>query len=307
MKILLTGCTGQLGAALRDQLKDFAEIIAPTRAQFDLADTAQIANYVQQVQPDLILNPAAYTAVDLAEKESELAYRVNAIAPQLLAEQARLLDIPLIHFSTDYVFDGSKADAQAQLLPYIEDDQCAPLNVYGASKLAGERAIVNSGCKHLILRTSWVYSGVGKNFLLTILRLAKEKSELKIVNDQYGTPSSSYFLSQSCHHILELMTQASDQTAWWKAHQGIYHLTPQGSTNWCDFSRAIVEHAQQLGLLHQLPTIHGIPSAEYPTPARRPRNSCLDKSKAQAHFDLTLPDWEQSLHECLAHIAHYGH
>lgn len=302
MKILLTGSSGQLGHALKKELQDFAEIIAPTRAQLDLADTAQIATYVQALQPDLILNPAAFTAVDLAEKESELAHRVNAIAPQVLAQQARQLDIPLIHFSTDYVFDGYKADVDGKLLAYREDDATLPLNVYGASKLAGERAIVGSGCQHLILRTSWVYSTFGKNFLLTILRLAKEKPELKIVNDQWGTPTSTRFLSQACRRILEQMTQAKDQAAWWKAHQGIYHLTPEGLTTWCDFSRAIIAKAQQLGLLDQVPVIHGIPSAEYPTPAQRPRNSSLDKSKIQTHFDLALPQWEQSLHDCLTHF-----
>lgn len=302
MRILLTGSSGQLGHALQSELRDFAEVIAPTRAQFDLADTAHIAGYVKDLQPDLIINPAAYTAVDLAEKERELAHRVNAIAPQILAEQARQLGIPLIHFSTDYVFDGCKVDADGKLLAYREDDANAPLNVYGASKLAGERAIVDSGCQHLILRTSWVYSGFGKNFLLTILRLAKEKPELKIVNDQWGTPTSTRFLSQVCRRILEQMTQATDQTAWWQAHQGIYHLTPEGITTWCDFSRAIVAQAQQLGLLDQVPTIHGIPSAEYPTPAQRPRNSSLDKSKIQAHFNLALPHWEQSLHDCLTHF-----
>lgn len=302
MRILLTGSSGQLGHALKKELQDFAEIIAPTRAQLDLADTAQIATYVQALQPDLILNPAAYTAVDLAEKESELAHRVNALAPQVLAEQARLLGIPLIHFSTDYVFDGGKADVDGKLLAYREDDATTPLNAYGASKLAGERAIVGSGCQHLILRTSWVYSSFGKNFLLTILRLAKEKPELKIVNDQWGTPTSTRFLSQACRRILEQMTHAKDQAAWWTAHQGIYHLTPEGLTTWCDFSRAIVAQAQQLGLLDQVPAIHGIPSAEYPTPAQRPRNSSLDKSKAQAHFALALPHWEQSLHDCLTHF-----
>lgn len=300
MKILLTGSSGQLGHALQKELQDFADIIAPKRAQFDLADTDHIAAYVQALQPDLILNPAAYTAVDLAEKESELAHRVNAIAPQILAQQARLLGIPLIHFSTDYVFDGGKADDDGARIAYREEDDCAPLNVYGASKLAGERAIVDSACQHLILRTSWVYSEVGKNFLLTILRLAKEKPELKIVNDQWGTPSSTLFLSQTCRKLLELATHAPDQQTWWKAHQGIYHLTPEGMTNWCDFSRAIVQQAQQLGLLDRVPVIHGIPSADYPTPAQRPRNSWLDKSKIKNHFDVSLPHWEESLQQVLA-------
>lgn len=300
MRILLTGTNGQLGRHLAKALHNLGELITPQRAELDLSDIASIAPYIQQCKPDLIINPAAYTAVDLAEKETELAFRVNAEAPGMLAQEAKRLGIGLIHFSTDYVFDGSKADANGMPAPYAEDDLCAPLNVYGASKLAGEQAIAASGCAHLIFRTSWVYSDFGKNFLLTILRLAKEKTELNIVNDQWGTPSSTLFLSDAIKHILLQLQQAEVPATWWKTHQGIYHLTPEGFTNWCEFSQRIVQHAATLGMLSTtLPKIQGIPSSAYPTPAQRPKNSCLDKNKLRRQFGIHIPDWDLALEACL--------
>lgn len=300
MRILLTGTNGQLGRHLATALHNLGELITPQRAELDLSDIASIAPYIQQCKPDLIINPAAYTAVDLAEKETELAFRVNAEAPGILAQEAKRLGIGLIHFSTDYVFDGSKADANGMPAPYTEEDLCAPLNVYGASKLAGEQAIAASGCAHLIFRTSWVYSDFGKNFLLTILRLAKEKTELNIVNDQWGTPSSTLFLSDAIKHILLQLQQAEVPATWWQAHQGIYHLTPEGFTNWCEFSQHIVQHAATLGMLSStLPKIQGIPSSAYPTPAQRPKNSCLDKSKLRRQFGIHIPDWDLALQDCL--------
>ncbi|MFC0350952.1 dTDP-4-dehydrorhamnose reductase [Undibacterium danionis] len=304
MKILLTGTSGQLGRSLVKTLQDVAELITPQRAELDLSDSASIAPYIQQCQPDLIINPAAYTAVDLAESESELAYRVNGEAPRILAREAKHLGIGLIHFSTDYVFDGKKSDANGENTPYTEDDACAPLNIYGASKLAGEKAIVDSGCSHLIFRTSWVYSDFGKNFLLTILRLAKEKTELNIVHDQWGTPSSTLFLSDVVKQILLQLQQAQSASVWWQAHQGIYHLTPEGFTNWCEFSQHIVAHAAQLGLLNTaLPKIQGIPSSAYPTPAQRPKNSCLDKNKLRQEFGIDIQNWDRALQSCLQAMA----
>lgn len=312
MKILLTGTSGQLGRSLAKALQDVGEIITPQRAELDLSDIASIAPYIQQCKPDLILNPAAYTAVDLAEKESELAFRVNAEAPAILAQEAKNLGIGLIHFSTDYVFDGSKSIAVGERASYTEGDTCAPLNVYGASKLAGEQAIVKSGCAHLIFRTSWVYSDFGKNFLLTILRLAKEKTELNIVNDQWGTPSSTLFLSETVKQVIlqlkndvtHAKTHAETTAAWWQQHQGIYHLTPNGYTNWCEFSQRIVDHAAQFSLLSfPLPKIQGIPSSAYPTPAQRPKNSCLDKRKFSQEFGIPLPDWDLALQSCLQSMA----
>ncbi|WP_395006430.1 dTDP-4-dehydrorhamnose reductase [Undibacterium sp.] len=308
MRILVTGTSGQLGRSLAKALQDLGEIITPLRAELDLSDIESIAPYIQQCQPDLIINPAAYTAVDLAEKDSELTYRVNAEAPDVLAQEAKRLGIGLIHFSTDYVFDGNKSAANGERAPYLEGDSCAPLNIYGASKLAGEQAIVNRGCAYLIFRTSWVYSDFGKNFLLTILRLAKEKTELNIVNDQWGTPSSTLFLSDVVKQvILQLQSaQVHAETAaeWWRQHQGIYHLTPSGVTNWCEFSQHIVEHAARLGLLNTpLPTINGIPSSAYPTPAQRPKNSCLDKSKLSRQFGIEVQTWDEALQNCLQNMA----
>lgn len=304
MKILLTGTNGQLGRSLAYALRDLGDLMTPQRAELDLSNLASIAPYIQQCKPDLIINPAAYTAVDLAEKESELAHCINAQAPAILAQEAKRLGIGLIHFSTDYVFNGEKVSKESAHAPYSEEDHCAPLNVYGASKLAGEQAIVASGCAYLIFRTSWVYSDYGKNFLLTILRLAKEKSELSIVNDQWGTPSSTQFLSLAINQIIQQLRQAENSTQWWQAHQGIYHLTPQGFTNWCEFSQHIVTQAQGLGLLgEQLPTIQGIPSSAYPTPAQRPKNSCLDKRKLSEKFGIPLPDWDVALQACLQAMA----
>ncbi|MFZ6801211.1 dTDP-4-dehydrorhamnose reductase [Undibacterium sp. Di24W] len=308
MRILLTGTSGQLGRSLAKALRDVGEVITPQRAELDLSDIESIAPYIQHCQPDLIVNPAAYTAVDLAEKEDEVAYRVNAEAPTILAQEAKKMGIGLIHFSTDYVFDGSKSDTDGERALYKEEHVCAPLNVYGASKLAGEQAIVNSGCRHLIFRTSWVYSDFGKNFLLTILRLAKEKPELNIVNDQWGTPSSTLFLSDAVKQVILQLQDAEAHTqttaTWWQQHQGIYHLTPNGFTNWCEFSQRIVEHAVRLDLLSAtLPKIQGIPSSAYPTPAQRPKNSCLDKSKFRLQFGIELQDWDVALQNCLQDMA----
>jgi dTDP-4-dehydrorhamnose reductase len=304
MRILLTGTSGQLGRSLAKALRDVGEVITPQRAELDLSHIESIAPYIQQCQPDLIVNPAAYTAVDLAEKENELAFRVNADAPAILAQEAKKLGIGLIHFSTDYVFDGSKSDTDGERAAYTEEDACAPLNVYGASKLEGEQAIVKSGCAHLIFRTSWVYSDFGKNFLLTILRLAKEKTELNIVNDQWGTPSSTLFLSDAVKQIILQLREAEAHATWWQEHQGIYHLTPDGDTNWCEFSQRIVEKAAQLDLLSvPLPKIQGIPSSAYPTPAQRPKNSCLDKSKFRLQFGIELQNWDVALHNCLQDMA----
>jgi len=300
MRILLTGTSGQLGRSLASALQDLGDIITPQRAELDFSNIATIAPYIAQCQPDLIINPAAYTAVDLAEKESALAYRVNAEAPAILAQEAKRLHIGLIHFSTDYVFDGKKRQDNGALAPYTEQDVCAPLNVYGASKLAGEQAIIESGCAHLIFRTSWVYSDFGKNFLLTMLRLAKEKTELNIVNDQWGTPSSADFLSDAVKQVILQLQQGASSDTWWQQNQGLYHLTPLGYTHWCEFSQAIFQHAATLGLLTSAsPTVIGIPSSAYPTPAQRPTNSCLDKTKFSQQFGIALATWDQALLTCL--------
>ncbi|MCJ8170331.1 dTDP-4-dehydrorhamnose reductase [Atopomonas sediminilitoris] len=287
MKILLTGINGQVGAAIAQALADSTlqhTLIALDRQALDLSDAAAIARSVQQHQPDIIINPAAYTAVDQAEHERELAFAINAQAPKVLAEQARLLGIPLLHFSTDYVFDGSKNGA------WLEHDPTGPLNVYGASKLEGERAIQDSGCQHLILRTSWVYSRRGKNFYLTMRRLLSERDRVSVVADQHGTPTPAGWLAAVTLQLLQQWQQGQ-----W--HNGIYHCTPSGVTSWFGFAQAI---AAQLVCEGQLQAaLSPIPSSAYPTPAARPANSQLDCGALARDWQISLPSWEQALSEHL--------
>ncbi|MDE2428346.1 MAG: dTDP-4-dehydrorhamnose reductase, partial [Burkholderiales bacterium] len=258
MKILLTGTTGQLGQALKKNLSQHHTVVAPTRSELDLSRTDQIAEYIQTVRPELIVNPAAYTAVDQAESEPDLAEKINAIAPGIMADEAKKLDIGLIHYSTDYVFDGSLRDAEGQLHAYSEQNACNPLNVYGKTKLAGEQAIQASACRHLILRTSWVYSMTGKNFLLTMLRLAKERKELRIVNDQWGAPTSAPWIAEVSTTLIQQIATAHDAAAWWKQHSGLYHLSTTGHTSWCGFTEEILRQAFAQGLLAApLPVVHG--------------------------------------------------
>ncbi|MBY0572639.1 MAG: dTDP-4-dehydrorhamnose reductase, partial [Undibacterium sp.] len=245
IRILLTGSTGQVGHALLHSLREFGEVIAVTRAQMDLSRPDEISKVVQEIRPEIIINPAAYTAVDQAELESELAYQINAIAPGVLADNAKRLHIPLIHYSTDYVFDGEKRDQEGNLIAYDENDNCQPVSIYGKSKRSGELAIQASGCQHLILRTSWVYSDFGKNFLLTMLGLANQREQLKVVNDQWGAPTSAVWIAQVTAQLLrqamaQLLRQAmasatasatasakvSAPSAWWQENTGIIHTTP---------------------------------------------------------------------------------
>lgn len=299
MKILLTGASGQLGLALHRQLANSHMLIAPTRQQMDLSQPGQVAEFIHGSRPDLIINPAAYTAVDQAESEPALAHAINAEAPAVMAQAARALGIPLIHYSTDYVFDGSKADAAGNWQPYTESDKPAPLNVYGASKLAGELAIQASGCAHLILRTSWIYAAHGKNFLLTMLRLASERPELRVVDDQWGVPNSADWLASVSCEILAQALAAPSAAAWWREYGGLYHLSAAEKTNWCEFARSIVQQAHALGLLGQAPQVIEIPSSAYPTPAQRPHNSLLSSALLQQRFQLAVPDWQQNLRLCL--------
>ncbi|MBI3285121.1 MAG: dTDP-4-dehydrorhamnose reductase [Burkholderiales bacterium] len=300
MKILLTGVSGQLGHALQKQLAGAHTLITPTRAQMDLSQPWQIEDTIRSVRPDLIINPAAYTAVDLAESEPELALQINAVAPAVMAAEAKALGIGLIHYSTDYVFDGGKADADGNWLAYTEQDRTAPLNVYGETKLAGEQAIRASGCAHLIFRTSWVYSLHGKNFLLTMLKLASERDQLRVVDDQWGVPNSADWLASVSVEILAQAGAASSSPRWWQEFSGLYHLSASGRTNWCEFARSIMRNAEKLGLLQTAaPQITGIASSEYPTAARRPQNSLLNSACLQQRFNVLLPDWEQNLRRCL--------
>ncbi|MDB5823974.1 MAG: dTDP-4-dehydrorhamnose reductase [Herminiimonas sp.] len=294
MKILLTGRTGQVGYELQRSLQGLGEVVAPDRAQLDLANLDGLRAAIQRIRPDLIVNPAAYTAVDKAEAEPELAMRLNRDAPAIMAEEARKLGATMIHYSTDYVFDGTKQGA------YLEDDPTNPLSVYGKTKLAGEQAIAATGIPHLILRTSWVYGMRGKNFLLTMLRLAAERESLQVVNDQFGAPTWARTVAEATAHIVAQavgahQSGAGPQTTWWHERSGIYHLTAQGRTSWHDFTAAILAQAT----LERRPTLIPIPSSDYPTPAARPENSSLCCDRFMQQF-CGLPDWEEALALCLA-------
>jgi len=273
LRILLTGRNGQVGWELERTLAPLGEVIATDRSTLDLADADMIRRVVREAKPEIIVNAAAYTAVDKAEAEPELAMRINGFAPGVLAEEAKRLGALLVHYSTDYVFDGEKA------APYVESDAPNPINEYGKSKLAGERAIAASGCMHLVLRTSWVYGARGRNFLLTMLRLARQKPELRVVDDQVGAPTSSSAIAQATAQLLN------------RGVHGLYHLCASGKVSWCGFARAILARAKI-----DIPVV-AIRSEDYPTPARRPRNSCLDCSRLHAHCGVEIASWEELLSE----------
>lgn len=286
MNILLTGVQGQVGWELRRALAPLGRVTAVDSQEMDLADPDAVRAKVRALSPRLIVNPAAYTAVDRAESEPERARAINAIAPGVLAEEAKRCGAVLVHYSTDYVFDGVKPG------PYTEEDPANPLNVYGASKFAGESAIRAVGGRHLILRTSWVYGTRGHNFLLTMQRLMRERSELRIVDDQIGAPTWSRQIAEATALILAQClspARGADRPEPW----GTYHLSCGGETSWYGFAQAIAE----LGGLgtRLLP----IPSSDYPTPARRPLNSRLDNAKLARTFGIRLPHWREALELCL--------
>lgn len=284
MKILLTGCAGQLGRELKRSLACLGEVVACDRRQLDMADADGLRATLRAVAPTVIVNAAAYTAVDKAEAEPAAADAINAVAPGILAEEAQRLDALLIHYSTDYVFDGSKAT------PYTEDDTPAPLSAYGRSKLAGERAIAASGARHLIFRTSWVYGLHGTNFMKTMLRLGRERDELRVVGDQVGAPTWTRHLADVAALILARK----------EIPDGLYHLAAAGETSWHGYAEAIFAEAKRAGLMEKSPVVHRITSADYPLPAPRPANSRLDCTKFRRDFDLALPDWRTGLADCLA-------
>jgi dTDP-4-dehydrorhamnose reductase len=286
LKILICGQHGQVSQALQKSLADMGELIVLGREQLDLNDPLAVIDRVQALQPDLIINAAAYTAVDQAETDATSAFQVNALSAGVFAQQAEELGIPLIHYSTDYVFDGSKAS------PYTEQDIPAPLGVYGASKWVGEQSINAIGGQYLILRTSWVYSTVGRNFLLTMQRLLQERDELKVVADQIGAPTWAGTIAHSTRQLIERWRDGQPG-AW-----GTYHLTASGETSWFGFAQAIGEALVKQGkpCARLLP----IPSSDYPTPAPRPLNSRLDCSLLEREWGVRQPDWHSALLACLA-------
>ena len=288
-KILLTGKTGQIGFELQRSLAAIGQVVSFDRAKLDLSSVDSIRAKVREVQPQIIVNAAAYTAVDKAESEPDLAMQVNGVAPGIMAREAKRFGALLVHYSTDYVFDGSKATA------YVETDSTHPLGVYGETKLAGERAIEAVGGAHLILRTSWVYAARGHNFLRTILRLARERSELRIVNDQIGAPTWARTIAEITARIL-----ASNGGGLYQLREksSLYHLTAAGATSWYGFAEAILAEAKGV-LGKSVPRLIPIPTSEYPLPARRPANSRLDNAKLTSAFGLTPPPWDEMLKSCI--------
>jgi dTDP-4-dehydrorhamnose reductase len=302
-KILLTGKNGQVGQDLQRFLPRLGEVVALDRQQLDLSRFDEIRRVIRQMRPALIVNAAAYTAVDLAEKERSLAQAINAEAPAIMAEEARRIGAALVHYSTDYVFDGSLNS------PYQETDPTNPINVYGKTKLAGEQAIRDSCVHHLIFRTAWLYSTRGKNFLLTVLRLATEREELRIVTDQIGAPTWSREIASATAEVLRNFFDRTGNVSAWAELSGTYHMTAGGETSWFEFAKAILEEAKKQAtspprwfaeatrgkpLLSRVVT--PITTAEYPTPARRPAYSVLSNIHTVRTFGIELADWRTQLH-----------
>jgi dTDP-4-dehydrorhamnose reductase len=280
MKILITGINGQVGHALMREITEH-ELIGFTRQECDLTNLDQIRQLIDHHQPDLIINPAAYTKVDQAEDEPELAFKINRDAPRVMAEKAREYNIPLIHFSTDYVFDGEKKEA------YVEEDPSHPLGVYGQSKCAGEEAIQEVGGLIYIFRTSWVYSNIGHNFFLTIKKLSQERDKLKVVADQIGVPTSNQFIAEQMKFIIPQLHYNNT---------GVYHLVPDGSCSWHEFAKVIIG---QTNPQFDLDNLHAIPTHEFPTKTKRPANSLLANVKIKQMFHLNLSDWSQELNKII--------
>ena len=292
-RILLTGGTGQVGAALLQTLAGLGEIYAPGRNELDLATPDSIRRAIRDFKPAWIVNPAAYTAVDKAESEPEAARAINATAPGILGEEAARIGAAVLHFSTDYVFDGTKPT------PWVETDATGPLNVYGATKLAGEQALAASGAPCAIFRTSWVYGATGKNFLLTILRLARERENLRVVGDQHGAPTWSNDLALLAAHTIRRAGVPNGLTEL----SGIYHASSTGETTWAGFASAAVNHLRAVEPSAKLAAIESITTAEYPTPAKRPHNSRLNCSKMTHTLGYTMPDWRESLDRVMAELT----
>ena len=310
--IFVTGSSGQVGSAIIQLLGSgrsaapSVEVLAPLRAELDLTDLDALRQYVRTHRPDWIVNPAAYTAVDRAESEPEIARTLNAEVPRVLGEEARTLGVPVLHFSTDYVFRGDGTH------PYTETDVTAPSSVYGQTKLDGELALAATGAAHLILRTSWVYGATGKNFLLTILRAAQERSELRIVDDQHGAPTWSRDLARLTAFLIEDFQQRADLerraagatvAEFLSPLSGVYHATGSGETTWYGFAKAAVEARRAADPSAKFASLTPITTAEYPTPARRPANSRLDCTRLGSTFGFKFPSWRESLDDVLAELG----
>lgn len=288
IRLLITGGSGQIGRELRRHPWNAeTQIIAPNRSELDLSDPAMVLNYVSNGNFSAVINAAAYTAVDKAEADVVAAWRVNALGPAALAQATRTASIPLIHLSTDYVFDGGKAT------PYCEEDAIGPLNVYGASKEAGEQAVRTGNSKHCIIRTAWVFSPHGTNFVKTMLRLAQNRPELRIVRDQHGCPTSAQDIASALAQIAYRLLSPNP-------HYGTYHFVNGGETTWAGFASEIFHQAKAYG--HSAPQITGIPSSEYPVPATRPRNSRLSTAALERDFGITPRPWQDALNDILRSI-----
>jgi len=292
MRIMLTGANGQVGWELARSLMPLGEVVALTRSQCDLSQPEIISNIIQEIKPDVIVNAAAYTAVDKAEEEEKLATTINGTAVRVLAEEAKKRNALLIHYSTDYVFDGTKAE------PYTEDDVPNPINAYGRSKLIGEQAIQQAECDHLILRTTWVFAARGKNFLKTMLRLAQEREEIRIVADQYGAPTWARNIADITAHVL---AAARQERLTGEFTSGIYHLCASGKTTWHGFSSNIIERARQVASVGSIKTERVLPitTKDYPVLAARPKNSQMDSSSLTFRFGVTMPEWQHAMELCI--------
>src|SRR4051812_21194105 len=295
-KILVIGKNGQLGRDLVVQLQRFTDPIAVDRSECDLLNPEQVRAAVRTHRPDVIINAAAYTAVDRAESEPELAHSINAAGPQILVEESARADALLVHYSTDYVFDGTKSS------PYSELDQVNPINVYGRTKSEGEAMVRAAGCRHLIFRTSWVFSDHGANFLLTMLKLAKERDVLEIVNDQIGAPTSTESIASATMKAMAAL-EASAQS---DSLYGTYHMTASGETSWFGFASEIFRIVTEISGA-RVPRLNPISSAQYRTPARRPLNSRLSCDKLRSNFGITLPQWQDGLRRTMSLVSRESH
>lgn len=296
MRILLTGSSGQVGGALLAQLIGRHEVLTPGRSDFDLSRPETLAAVLDRLRPDLVINPAAYTAVERAEDEPDLARMINAEAPAALAHWAAPRQVPLIHYSTDYVFAGGDER------PWREEDPCAPLSIYGRSKWEGEKAVQASGAGHLIIRTSWVYAAQGSNFLNTICRLAGERDELDVVADQFGAPTSADSLAEAVSAIISSSPTIEALKSRFAAAQGLVHATNSGSTTWHGFACAILNGLRARGRYIRANSVRAITSRDFRTKAVRPANSRLDLSRLQRTFGITMPAWDAALSRVLDHI-----